>query len=260
MTKTIRWMLTTVGTCVLAGSTVASGNQAPGVKDTAWVLSALPGRTLVASATATLRFEADRASGTDGCNRFTASYTSSGMSLQIGPRAASTQMACPDPLSAQAAAFMNALTRTRAYRNESGQLQLLGEDGGVLATLAPQPTTLSGTSWRVTGYNNGKQAVTSVLTDTTLTVTFGPDGRVSGSAGCNSYTAGYTSDGSTLTFTPAAATRKMCAKPDRIMEQEQQFLAALGTVATMRMEGDRLELRTVAGALAATLRLDAVGK
>jgi len=28
----------------------------------------------------------------------------------------------------------------------------------------------------------------------------------------------------------------------------------------MRMEGDRLELRTVAGALAATLRLDAVGK
>jgi heat shock protein HslJ len=37
------------------------------------------------------------------------------------------------------------------------------------------------------------------------------------------------------------------------MEQEQQFLKALGTVATARLEGERLELRTATGALAATL-------
>jgi heat shock protein HslJ len=37
------------------------------------------------------------------------------------------------------------------------------------------------------------------------------------------------------------------------MEQEQQFLKALETVATMRMEGDRFELRTADGALAVTL-------
>jgi heat shock protein HslJ len=38
-----------------------------------------------------------------------------------------------------------------------------------------------------------------------------------------------------------------------VMEQEQQFLNALQTVATARFEGDRLELRTAADALAATL-------
>ena len=37
------------------------------------------------------------------------------------------------------------------------------------------------------------------------------------------------------------------------MEQEQQFLQALQGVATARIDGDRLELRTGQGALAATL-------
>ncbi len=35
------------------------------------------------------------------------------------------------------------------------------------------------------------------------------------------------------------------------MEQESQYLAALGTAATYRIEGERLELRTAEGALAA---------
>jgi hypothetical protein len=37
------------------------------------------------------------------------------------------------------------------------------------------------------------------------------------------------------------------------MEQEQAFLNALGSVALARREGDRLELRTAGGALAAIL-------
>jgi len=38
------------------------------------------------------------------------------------------------------------------------------------------------------------------------------------------------------------------------MEQERAFLAALNTVATMRMDGDLLELRAADGALAFLLR------
>ena len=38
-----------------------------------------------------------------------------------------------------------------------------------------------------------------------------------------------------------------------MMEQEQQYLKALQTAATARFEGERLELRTADGALAATL-------
>lgn len=225
----------------------------PDLEGTAWVLSALAGRELMAGTTVTLRFDADRASGTDGCNRYSRPYSARGSTLDFGPGGAATQMACPPDVMQQADAYAAGLGAARRYRVEAGQLQLLGADDAVLATLVPQPQGLAGTSWRVTGYNNSSQAVVSVLTGTTLTLAFLADGRVSGSAGCNNYSATYTFAGESLGIGPAATTRKMCAEPERVMEQEQQFLQALETVASARREGDRLELRTAAGALALTL-------
>jgi heat shock protein HslJ len=55
-----------------------------------------------------------------------------------------------------------------------------------------------------------------------------------------------------MRFTPAAATRRMCAGPG-VMEQELAFFKALESVAAMRMEADRLEMRTAEGALALIL-------
>lgn len=233
-----------------ACAAVPPAAEPPSLDNTAWVLSALPGRTLVPGATVTLRFEAGRASGSDGCNRYAVPYTASGSTLKTEAGGVSTQMACPPEVMQQAEAFMAGLTGAHSYRIEGEQLQLLGTDGAVRAGLAAQPKGLADTTWHVTGYNNGKQAVVSVLKDTTLTMAFSADGRVSGSAGCNLYSGSYTSSGAALSFGPAAATRKMCARPERIMEQEQQFLAALESVATVRQEGDRLELRTATGALA----------
>jgi heat shock protein HslJ len=239
--------------CLSACASVSSAADVPGLDGTSWVLSALPGRTLLPGTTATLHFAAGKASGTDGCNRYTVPYTASGATLKVEPHGASTQMACPPAVMQQAGAFMAGLAGARSYRVADGQLQLLGADGAVLARLAPQSQGVAGTSWRVTGYNNGKQAVTSVLGGTTLTMEFAADGRAGGSAGCNSYSAAYTSSGAAMSFGPAAATRMMCESPPGIMEQEYQFLKALATVATARQEGDRLELRTAAGALAVSL-------
>ena len=81
---------------------------------------------------------------------------------------------------------------------------------------------------------------------------FAADGKVGGSGGCNQYTSSYVVDGSALRFTLAAATRRMCAAAG-VMEQEQAFFRALESVATMRMEGDRLEMRTADNATAMTL-------
>jgi heat shock protein HslJ len=232
---------------------VAPAADPPGLNGTAWVLSALPGRTLVQGGSVTLSFEGGRVQGTDGCNRYTAPYSVTGSKLEVGSRGASTQMACEPAVMQQAEAFMSALTQARAYRTAAGKLELLTADGGLLATFAAQSQSLAGTAWNVTGYNNGRQAVVSVLNGTSLTMAFTGDGKVAGSAGCNRYTAAYTSDGQKLTIGPAAATRMMCTKPEGVMEQEQQFLKALETVATGRFEGDRLELRTAEGALAMTL-------
>ena len=228
-------------------------SNTPDLDGTMWTMSSLSGHTLVTGSGITLRFEGGRVQGSDGCNRYSASYTVSGSTLKIGPDAVSTQMACQAELMQQADAYMSALTRTQTFRTDGGQLQLLGADGGVLAAFAAQSQALAGTSWRVTGYNNGKQAVVSVLAETTLTMAFSTDGSVSGAAGCNRYSAAYQSNGMQLSLTPAATTRKMCAQPDGIMEQEQRFLAALEMVGTLRFEADRLELRSADGALALTL-------
>ena len=257
---TVRVMASLAATCLLAAcSAMSSAPEQRALNGTAWVLSSLRGQAPLAESTPTLRFEGGRVSGTDGCNRYIVPHTVTGTTLEVGPKGASTQMACPPPVMKQATAFTSALTQARSYRIAAGKLELLTAEGNVLATFAAQSQSLAGTSWTVTGYNNGKQAVVSVLNGTSLTMSFAGDGKLSGSAGCNRYTATYTSDAEKLTFGPAAATRKMCAKPEGVMEQEQQFLRALETVATARFEGDRLELRTAEGQLSMTLTKDSGG-
>jgi heat shock protein HslJ len=65
---------------------------------------------------------------------------------------------------------------------------------------------------------------------------------VTGSAGCNNYFASYETEGETLAVGPAGSTRKMCAEPEGIMDQETAFLAALGSAATYEIKGDRLQV------------------
>ena len=248
--------ITVASLLATACTAMSSAPDVPDLDGTAWVLSALPGRSLVEGATATLRFEGGRASGTDGCNRYATSYTADGGKLTFGEAGAATMMACPPAFMEQARAFTASLGRTSIHRIEAGQLQLLGPDGAVVASFAPQSQALAGTSWRVTAYNNGRQAVVSVLSGTQLSMSFAADGRVSGSAGCNNFMGTYSASGSSLQLGPAATTRKLCAQPG-VMEQEQQFLKAMETAATIRQEGERAELRTADGALAVSLLKDA---
>jgi heat shock protein HslJ len=244
----IAGLFVTLGHLAIAGPA-----DTPSLDGTAWILKSLGGRTPAVGATATLRFDGGRVQGTDGCNRYSAPVAMQGAHISIGPRAATTNMACPPDIMKQADGFMAALTSAARYRVSGGALSLLGGDGVLLATFAPQPQSLAGSSWRATGINNGKGGVVSVLADTNVTMSFARDGKVAGSAGCNNYTTTFQEGGGALTFMAAAATRRMCATPG-VMEQEQSFLKALESVATMRMEGDDLELRTKDGALAVELR------
>jgi len=68
---------------------------------------------------------------------------------------------------------------------------------------------------------------------------------VSGDAGCNDYTGGYTLDGDKLTIGPLAATRKACGPAETVVETA--FLAAMAKVATYAVTGGSLELTTTAG-------------
>jgi heat shock protein HslJ len=244
---------------LLAGcATMTSAAEAPSLDGTAWVLFDLPGHALVPGSSVTLQFADGHLSGSDGCNRYSGSYSVQGATLAVPANLASTQMACDPGLMDQARAYVSALRAAKSYRVSADRLELLSATGLTLATLAAQSRSLAGTSWHATGINNGKQAVSSLVRDSTVTLNFGADGVATGSAGCNNFRAPYTADGAKVSFGPAVATRKMCAQPEGVMEQEQNFLNALGTVTTSRIEGDRLELRTATGALAMALSRDAV--
>jgi len=210
--------------CALLLPVTAASARQPALDGTAWTLSTLPGEAVVPGAT--LRFESGRVSGSDGCNTFRGPYVMDGSTFKVTGPLISTMRACPPALTAQADAVHAALNRVRTVRRDAGTLVLLDEAGAELATYAAQSQEITGTSWTVTSYNNGRQAVVGVLRDTTLTMAFAAGGKVSGSAGCNNFMGTYQASGSSLTFGPAAATRKMCA-PEGVMEQEQQFLKAL---------------------------------
>jgi heat shock protein HslJ len=242
--------LVALGIALASASGVAAAPGERPLDGTAWVLASLVGRAVTGSPAVTLQLEGGRLSGTDGCNRFSAGYSATGSELAVSPQIASTQMACPPEVEAKARAFLAALTGAKRYRVHGARLELLAEDGTTLAALDAQSLLLTGTSWRATGINNGRQAVQSVVNGTSVTLSFGADGDASGLGGCNHYSGHYEATGSHITIDRIAVTAMACADPPGVMEQEQAYLKALGTVSTVRFEGNRLELRTADGALA----------
>ncbi len=217
---------------------------------TDWVLATLNGQAALPDTQVTIRFEDGQLGGTDGCNRYSTSYTVNGAQLKLDKNVISTMMACAEPIMGQAAAYIAALIQAATYTIEGGQLTLLDAGGKALATFTRQSTGLAGTAWVVTGYNNGQQAVVSVIAGSQLTADFGVDGTLSGSGGCNTFTATYEVSGTTIKIGPIGSTRMACADPAGVMAQETQYLLALATAATYAREGNRLELRTADGALA----------
>jgi heat shock protein HslJ len=65
------------------------------------------------------------------------------------------------------------------------------------------------------------------------------DGTVSGSAGCNNYTGGYKTDGSSMSIGPLAATKMFC---EGAMDQETAYFILLGQVDSYKVSGNDLTL------------------
>lgn len=193
----------------------------------------------------TANFAEGRISGTSGCNRYGAAYTLDGAALTIEP-AVSTMMACEEPKMTVETAYLAALGQVTGYRLQDGNLLLSYGDGQVLTFRPAAVSGLEGTSWQVTGYNNGQQAVVSLAAGTTISLLFA-EGKVAGQA-CNRYNGSFTQDGDQVTISPLATTRMMCPEPG-VMEQESAYLSALQAATTWQIDGSMLTLRDAAGAM-----------
>lgn len=241
------------GLLILSACSSSAGQQGDqrDLTGTMWSLTTFMDKGLVPGSGITIEFASEgKVSGSSGCNRYAGVYKTDGNSIVISSPLASTMMACPQEIMDQETAYLKALGDVKTYTATKDQLTLLDASGKTLMVYEAQSQELAGTSWEVTGYNNGQQAVTSVLAGSTLTAQFGKDGVLSGKSGCNDYNGPYVVTGNKIKIGPLASTRMACAEPAGVMEQEAQYLAALETAATYKIDSNTLELRTADGALA----------
>ena len=252
--KKIMFSVGVVSMLLFLAACGSSGTQNGGgdLTGQVWGLTALLGQPLVSGTGISAQFTTDgKVNGSAGCNQYAGKYTTSGSSITFDPSIMSTAMACEQAVMDQEQAYLKMLVEARTYEVKGDQLTFFGADNKVLAAYKAETQDLAGTDWNVVGYNNGKEAVVSVIIDTNLTASFGKDGNLSGNAGCNNYNGSYTVNGNQITIGPHASTMMFCEEPAGTMDQEAQYLAALQTAATYQIENNVLELRTTDGALAA---------
>ena len=197
----------------------------------------------------TVAFGDGRVNGSGGINRFFGECRVEGTHLEIGPLG-STMMAGPEPLMKQEQAFLDRLGKADRYLIVGTQLRLRDADGRVVLILEPRKEAgLASTTWNATMVNNGREGVETLVAGTSINLLFGQDGRVSGNAGCNDFSANYEIQGNKLVITGISATEKMSENPPGVMEQEAAFLKALENSDVFRIDGNALELRSETGAL-----------
>ena len=240
------------------GITPTPAPSVPLLESTAWRLStyvdsAGSTRPVIAGTEIVATFRAGGVSGSAGCNTYSGSYQVSGSAISFSA-ISTTLRACGEPagIMEQEQAYLAALGRTATFTVTSSALTFRAADGSVVLSYIPQTQTpLERTTWRADGYNNGRGATVSVLAGTEITARF-EAGSLTGSAGCNTYTASYTVSGNAIQISPPASTRTFCSTPAGIMEQETAYLTALPTARTYRIDSNRLFLEAIDGARVAS--------
>lgn len=195
----------------------------------------------------TLFFQDERVSGKSGCNRYFADYriTENAENAENGlsfSKAASTMMACPEPMMEQERVYLEQLTRITSYAIENGVLQLLDDSGeAILVFSVSEPISLIDSTWKLSSFNTGNALLSNLVTGQ-ITAVFDNKGRLSGFAGCNHYSCSYKINEDKLELSPIITTRKFCNTPENAMQTETGFIAALGNAVRYSIKSDVLTL------------------
>ncbi|MFD5873822.1 META domain-containing protein [Streptomyces sp. NPDC060322] len=261
MTVSVLALLALAACGTESGSGAGSGDSGDGsgtvrpeapVTGVHWNVSSLTvgGRKTAAPEGAHVRIDSrGKATGNLGCNRFTADVRVEGSAMTVG-RSTSTDMACEKDVqrfeTAMARAFSGELQAAVAGRSDEKTLTLTTPEGDSMALTSEPPAPLTGTAWKVTGLVSGSTVASLPAgTEDKAHLTFGKDGSVEGSLGCNSFHGRATVSGSTLTFGPLASTRKMCPGPE--MELERALLGVLEGRATYTIDHRSLSIEAKSG-------------
>ena len=108
----------------------------------------------------------------------------------------------------------------------------------IVAACTPAPASIVGT-WKLTAYGP-KDAPTPAVADAEASLTFGNDGTVGGSGGCNSLGGTYEVDGNQVSFSDITSTLMAC--DDARMSQESAVIQVLTGTAQYEIDGSILTL------------------
>ncbi|MFJ6011977.1 META domain-containing protein [Streptomyces sp. NPDC092952] len=156
-----------------------------------------------------------------------------------------TRRTAPPPGTAAAALASLALLTLTACG--TGRTDGAGAAGAVAPSASPA-TPLTGTVWTVASLRSGPDAPHRPLptgAEGEARLTFGEDGSVHGTLGCNSVRGTARISGSTVTFGPLESTKMMC--PDPRMELERAVSAILDGRTTYRTGPRTLTLTAADG-------------
>jgi heat shock protein HslJ len=219
-----------------------------------WTVASLADATLPLGLSIDATFGNGTIEGSDGCNAFFGEYTSDGGEIDIGGLGG-TAIGCEPAIADAGAAFTTALQRAASYEIDDDTLVLSDGDGNELVRMRSNAAPpIVGLTWRAFGFRDGpvddQQAMVSPREGSVITAEFGADGTMSGSSGCNSYSAGYTVEGNTFRISEIASTKRSCEPAS--MAQERAYLGALGSVARWKFSGPSFQLLNEAGTVEAT--------
>jgi len=101
-------------------------------------------------------------------------------------------------------------------------------------------------NWTLELYEDTAGNLVPVQPGTQITAAFGEDGRLSGSAGCNRYSANYAVRDLAITISPPVSTEIVC-EDSRIMQQESAYMNDLERTAVLRISDTSLKLFDTSG-------------
>jgi heat shock protein HslJ len=248
------------GESAITSKPVVLKTTSPGLESIDWRLTqyldeAGEMTTVLSETTVDATFNNGQIGGNAGCNRYFGAYSrADGDRLTLASELGSTQMACAPTIARQEQRFLALLSLVDAWQLREQSLLLLGKDRQiVLKFVAAKPAALEDVPWQAIGINNGRGGVVSAENTHLATAVFAY-GKISGNTGCNNFTAAYEIEGDQITIGRAMTTRKHCAEPHGIMEQERQYVQALARANSYTLKPDRLELRDENGSLQVSYR------
>jgi heat shock protein HslJ len=258
VTGAMALLLTVLGSVALLSGSPAGAQSLATLEGVQWSLVSYADKTgnqaeVLPETRITAQFKDGRISGTGGCNAYSAPYEAKDGKISVGSGISTMMMCSPQAVMDQESAYLKALRAAAGYKIVGDRLTISDAKGATLLIFkAEESGTMTGGTWTMTMYNNGKGGFQSGLPNVQVTAVFDEQGKLSGFGGCNNYFAQYSVDGNKIEIGPVGSTRKACPRP--VLDQETAYFKALESAATFKIDGNSLMLRTAEDASAVEFR------